>query len=200
DVVVAARDQFGNISKSINGPITVALANNPLGATLNGTLTATAANGVATLAGLSLNKVGTGITLQVSSGALSGTVSKPITIIAGATTQLAVTVQPPGTVVAGATFSVTVRAQDAQGNVITSFNSPVILSVGTNPGGLGILGGTVTSIAVTDGGSGYSSASPPNVSIDGGGGSGATAIAVVNDTTGAISSIMLLTGGSGYTS
>ena len=44
-----------------SGDVTLALANNPNGATLGGTLTATAANGVATFSALTLDKPGSGL-------------------------------------------------------------------------------------------------------------------------------------------
>jgi formylglycine-generating enzyme required for sulfatase activity len=58
-----------------------------------------------------------------------------------------------------------------------------------------ISGGTVASIAVTDGGAGYSQA--PVVILAGGGGTGATATALM--TGDAVSQINVMTGGSGYT-
>ena len=56
----------------------------------------------------------------------------------------------------------------------------------------------VTSIPVSSGGTGY--IAPPYVSITGGGGSGATAIASINRTTGAITGIQITCPGCGYTS
>jgi FtsP/CotA-like multicopper oxidase with cupredoxin domain len=56
--------------------------------------------------------------------------------------------------------------------------------------------GTVTSLALTNGGSGYTA--PPQVIISGGGGAGATAVATLNTGTG-VASIVLTNGGSGYT-
>ena len=58
------------------------------------------------------------------------------------------------------------------------------------------MGGVVDTIAVTAGGSGYTSA--PAVSFSGGGGSGATATAVIDS--GAVTAITITGGGSGYTS
>ena len=55
----------------------------------------------------------------------------------------------------------------------------------------------VTSITVGNGGTGYMG--PPSVTISGGGGSGATAVAVINSS-GVVTSFTVLTGGSGYTS
>ena len=49
----------------------MALDNNPGGAKLGGTLSVKASNGVATFSGLTLNKVGTGYTLQLTSSGLT---------------------------------------------------------------------------------------------------------------------------------
>ena len=54
---------------SFNGTVTVALASNPIGGTLGGTLSVTAQSGVATFSGLTLNEPG-GYTLSVSSSGL----------------------------------------------------------------------------------------------------------------------------------
>jgi hypothetical protein len=59
-----------------------------------------------------------------------------------------------------------------------------------------ISGGAVTTISVTNGGSGYTTA--PIVTISGGGGSGATATATISG--GAVTTISVTNGGSGYTS
>jgi formylglycine-generating enzyme required for sulfatase activity len=59
-----------------------------------------------------------------------------------------------------------------------------------------ITNGSVATIEITDGGSGY--VAPPNVAFIDGGGSGASALAQV--TAGAVSAILLETSGSGYTS
>jgi hypothetical protein len=58
--------------------------------------------------------------------------------------------------------------------------------------------GVVSEINVTNQGSGYSASSPPSVSISGGGGSGATAKAIVED--GKIKRVDITDSGSGYTS
>ena len=63
-LVVTAEDAFGNVAPSFTGSVTLALATNPGGATLGGTVTVTASAGVATFAGLTLNKAGTGYTLR----------------------------------------------------------------------------------------------------------------------------------------
>jgi hypothetical protein len=60
--------------------VLVAFANNPTGATLGGTLTVTASQGVATFSGLTINKVGSGSTLQVASSGLSPAVTNAINV------------------------------------------------------------------------------------------------------------------------
>ena len=57
--------------------------------------------------------------------------------------------------------------------------------------------GPVTSINITNAGSDYDAASPPNITISGGGGEGATGAVTVN---GSITEISVDSGGSGYTS
>ena len=63
---VTTEDRFGNIVPSFTGSVAVELANNPRGGTLNGTLTVSAANGVASFAGLTLDTAALGYTLQAS--------------------------------------------------------------------------------------------------------------------------------------
>ena len=62
----------GALKTAYNGPVTVALANNPGGSVLNGTTTVTAAGGVATFNGLSVSNVGTGYTLVASAPGIAG--------------------------------------------------------------------------------------------------------------------------------
>ena len=69
-LTVEAEDSSGNLLSSFNGTMTLALANNPSGATLGGTLTATASNGVATFSDLTLTRAASGYTLDVSASGL----------------------------------------------------------------------------------------------------------------------------------
>ena len=141
-LTITAEDAQGNVATSFTGSETVALASNPGSSTLGGTLTVTAANGVATYSGLTLNKVGSSYTLAVTSGTLTAATSSAISVAAGTATQLLITTQPPSTVTAGAGFGFTVTAEDAEGNV-TSFASSVTVTLASNPGG-SIFDGTTT--------------------------------------------------------
>src|SRR5213076_2062173 len=134
---------------AFSGSVTVALGANPGGGTLAGTATVTAAGGVATFSGLSVNKAGSGYTLTAAATGLRTSTSAPFTITVGALAQLAFTVQPTN-VVAGATIApaVQVTGQDAQGNTVTAFSGNVTVAIGSNPGG-GTLAGTTTVAAVS---------------------------------------------------
>ncbi len=60
-----------------------------------------------------------------------------------------------------------------------------------------VVSGAITAIAITNGGSGFTTANPPTVTISGGSGSGATATAVVNGA-GVITSLTIGSGGTLY--
>ncbi len=62
-----------------------------------------------------------------------------------------------------------------------------------------ITGDAVSGITITDGGAHYKVATPPSVTISGGGGTGATATATVSST-GIVNGITITSGGSGFTS
>ncbi len=63
-----------------SGTVSVAFASNPTGATLGGTLTVTASQGVASFTNLTINKIGSGYTLRVSSSGLTSATSNPINV------------------------------------------------------------------------------------------------------------------------
>ena len=108
---------------------------------LGGTLTATAQNGVAKFAGLTLTKAGTGYTLRVSSTGLAGATTNAFEVKPLAPTQLVLTTQPPSSVTVGLEFGLAVAAEDQFDNVDTNFGSSVTVALSNNPGGA-TLGGT----------------------------------------------------------
>ena len=80
-VQVAVEDSFGNVLTNDNTDhITVSPGTNPSGGTLSGTLTRTVNGGVATFNNLSVNKAGTGYTLQASDSPLILATSNPFNI------------------------------------------------------------------------------------------------------------------------
>src|SRR5207253_9940344 len=70
--IFSAEDQYGNVDPTFTGSVAIALASNPGGATLGGTLTVSAVKGVATFSSLTIGTPGSGYTLQGSSAGLSG--------------------------------------------------------------------------------------------------------------------------------
>src|ERR1044072_2508526 len=100
-VKVRALDALGNLVPSFTGSVTIALGNNPGGATLSGTTPVSAASGVATFFDLSVNKTGTGYPLAASASGLGAVTSTAFDITPGTASQLAFTVQPVNTVAGG---------------------------------------------------------------------------------------------------
>jgi len=85
-VVVTAHDAVGNTATDFSGNVTVAIATNPGGGTLSGTLTLAAVAGIATFSDLSIDQSGTGYTLQATSGGLTSAPSATFDITGGAAT------------------------------------------------------------------------------------------------------------------
>src|SRR5690242_13655380 len=143
-VKVRAVDSLGNVVPGFTGSVSIALGNNPAGATLSGTAAVAAIGGVATFGDLSVNKTGAGYTLTAAASGFAPVTSTAFDITPGTATQLAFTVQP-STTVAGAAISpaVQVTALDAAGNLAPSFTGNVTVVLGNNPGG-STLGGTTT--------------------------------------------------------
>src|SRR5262249_18605788 len=111
-VKIAAVDPDGAVDTTYNGAISVVLGANPGGASLGGTPTQPAINGVATFGDLTLNKSGNGYTLLASSTGLPGTTVTGLNVKAAAADHLVVIGQPPSSVPAGNTFPLVVAAED----------------------------------------------------------------------------------------
>ncbi len=82
-VKVTALDAFDNPVSSFTGSVTITIGNNGgtlLPGTLSGTTTVTAVNGVATFANLSIDQLGSGYTLQVTTSGVTGAESQPFNI------------------------------------------------------------------------------------------------------------------------
>ena len=142
-VRVAVRDAAGNLITGAPTQVTLSLTN-AAGATLSGTLVATTVNGVATFSGLSVDKAGTGYTLQADAAGLTPAMSPAFGVSPGAASALAFVTQP-GNGTAGAAFApaVSVAVLDAQGNTVTASGSGITLALSPHPSG-GTLSGTKT--------------------------------------------------------
>ena len=132
-VQVAVRDALGNVVTSSTASVTLAIGANPGGATLGGTTTVAAANGVATFANLTLNQSGIGYTLIASSPSLTGATSSAFNVTA-----------TPASVVIFSGNNQTAPAGTALGQ-------PLVVEV-RDAGGAPVAGATVT-WATLDGGS-----------------------------------------------
>jgi hypothetical protein len=146
---VAIQDASGSTLTGATDTVTIALGTNPGAATLLGTKTVKAVNGVAVFDALSVQKAGTGYTLTSTSGPLTGATSAPFSIVAAPSSQLQFRTQPSNTT-AGAPFSpsIEVTITDAFGNTVTTATDQVSLVLGLNPGGATLLGTpTVAAVA-----------------------------------------------------
>src|SRR5678815_2428583 len=93
-------------------------------ATLQGTTSATAVNGVATFANLSYNKAET-ITISFNSPGLTSALSGSISVAPTAANKLTILTQPPALATAGVAFSPQpqIRVEDQFGNLRNNDNS-----------------------------------------------------------------------------
>ena len=132
-MVVAVENSAGTRDIDYTGTVTIALAHNPGGDALEGTLTADVYEGVAVFSGLTLKVPDSGYTITATASGLSSTTTAPFNVSLGAT-ELIVTSEPPDSVQAGTTFSVTVSAEDGEGNVDSSYNSAIKLTLGNANG------------------------------------------------------------------
>ncbi len=141
-IVVDEEDRYGNVETGDNSTVVTASVSSGAG-TLEGTMTATVVNGVASFDDLEDNTAGA-LTLQFAAPNLPAAISDPSVVSPAAASSLTVN-RPPGGVTAGTAFSLEVDAYDPYGNLATSFDSAVTVGVAS---GSGTLSGTVTTDAV----------------------------------------------------
>jgi streptogramin lyase len=77
---VSVEDAYRNVVTNATNVVSVALANNPTGAQLGGTLSVSAKLGVAAFSTLTINKAGNGYTLRLTSAGLTSVVSNAINV------------------------------------------------------------------------------------------------------------------------
>jgi trimeric autotransporter adhesin len=138
--VVQIQDVNGNIDVSDNSTVvTLAIGANPGAGTLTctGGLSKTVTTGVATFAGCTIDKVGTGYTLVATSSPVrTSTTSSPFNTALGTATKLGFTSQPgASTINVPFTIQPVVAIQDAGGNTMTTVAATTVtLGLGANPG------------------------------------------------------------------
>ena len=143
-ISVEIQDAFGNKTTDTD-TITLAINNNPEGATLGGTLSVAASAGEASFNDISLDAVGTGYTLDASAAGLSTSTSDPFDVIATAT-QIIIT-QNPSTTSTGDALSPSIIAEirDSQNNLVLGATNSVTVGFNSDPsGGSATLSGTKT--------------------------------------------------------
>jgi len=136
-VVVTAHDSFANTASGFSGTVTVAIAANPAGGTLSGTLSQMAVAGVATFSDLRIDLNGTGYTLHVTSGSMTSTPSATFNITGGAATgSVVVAAGDAQTGLVGFALNVApaVRVRDAANAPVA--NAQVTFAVASGGGGV----------------------------------------------------------------
>ena len=145
---VAVLDALGNTVGGAADTITLAITGGTgaAGATLGGTVSAAAVNGLATFADLTVDKVGGSYTLTATAGGLAAATCTVFAVSPGPPARLVFSVQPSRTAV-GAVIrpAVEVGVQDAEGNTPTvlALSATVAITAGSGTPGAH-LGGTAT--------------------------------------------------------
>jgi hypothetical protein len=142
EVTVAIRNVDGDIIQSDDNDVTLSIYSGP-SATLTGTTTVAAHNGVATFSGITINTAGTfRLTASDSADNVSSTISSfafDVSTPVASTGSLFFS-QQPTQIGAGTAFNVVVLVNNLTGNTITSDSSTVTLSVANGPNGASGLG------------------------------------------------------------
>ena len=137
-VTVSAEDKLGFVDRSYTGSITTFLARNPGGSTLGGTLAVSAFQGTASFSNLTLNRLGTGYTLQATGPRLSSTTTSPFDVTAIATTTVLTSSAASATFGQSVTFTATVSGNAGQGvptGVVVFYDGSTYLGIATLTGG-----------------------------------------------------------------
>jgi VCBS repeat-containing protein len=144
-VKVAIQDAAGNTVTSATDLITIGIGSNPSAGTLSGTTTVSAVNGVATFAGLSIDRSGNGYTLTASASGLTAVTSPSFDIVPGAANRL-VFITGPSDRIVGEKFSpaIQVQVQDAGGNPVLTATGQITITSSVT----GTLAGTSTATPV----------------------------------------------------
>ena len=116
---------------------------------MSGTLTVSAVSGEATFNDISIDKIGSGYTLDAMATGLTTATSGSFNITVGAPTQLVYSVEPTNTVsTVTVSPAIQVQVQDAGGNLVPTATDSITLVINNNPGS-GTLSGTLTVAAVS---------------------------------------------------
>jgi hypothetical protein len=145
EITVDVEGPDGTLDPAASGTLTIAMADQPGGASLGGTLPATINDGVATFNGLSIDQAGSGYALSVGGGAFSPLTSSAFAVTPAAASQLVVASEPAGSMTAGSSTGLTVHVEDAFGNLATGYGGEVTVALAGGPFGAGLDGSLSTS-------------------------------------------------------
>jgi hypothetical protein len=150
--VITVQDGGGAVDAAYNGPVTLSLQSGTgtPGATLGGTLTVNAVNGVARFYGISVDKAGTAYILVASSGSLTPSQSQPFTA-AGPATQVTFTNQPGGGSGPILNPQPVLAVEDAGGNVVSDYTGNVTIAIRLGTGAPGAVLNGNPKVAVLNG-------------------------------------------------
>ena len=146
-ITIDVENNAGTLLTTDNSNVTLNIATGPAGATLGGTTTVAAVNGIATFTDLFVATPGTNYSLIATDGTDVPASSGAFTITAPVTHTLAFVQQPVNTSIAGTVGTITVDIEDSSGNLVTTDENPVTLAIAGSPAGV-VLGGTTTVAAV----------------------------------------------------
>ena len=148
-IKIQVQDAGGNLVTTATDSITLAINNNPGSGTLSGTFTVAAVSGEATFNDISIDKIGSGYTLDATASGLSTATSASFDITLGAAAQLVYSVGPTNAVSTVAISpAIKVQVQDAGGNLVPTATDSITLAINNNPSS-GTLSGTLTVSAVS---------------------------------------------------
>lgn len=117
---VLAEDANGNVDSTFNGKIALSLSENPVSATLSGTTTVTAVNGVASFKNLAIDKAGGGLQLAAAAVGLTPASTSPFTVTsAGAQMTLVAQNLSAGLIASQHSNSFSVSVKDTSGNPLS---------------------------------------------------------------------------------
>jgi uncharacterized repeat protein (TIGR03803 family) len=149
-ISVEVHDSTGALLTSDNSTVTLQIASGPAGAKLNGTLSTTVVNGVATFSGLSIEAAGT-YTLEATDGSLTAATTVPFALTVTPTTAThLVFLQQPTTTTAGhaGVKSFIVEILDKKNKLVTTDESIINIAVSGKPVGGSLSSGTTSVEAV----------------------------------------------------
>lgn len=149
-VQVAFQDEAGGTAVTATGSITLSFSSNPTGATLSGTLTAQAVQGIATFDDVRVNRAGQPYSLQAVAAGFAVATSATFSVAAGPPVSLALVTQPAGGSASGDPLAQqpVIQLRDAQGNDARLAGITVTAIVASGPG---VLGGATSVVTNTEG-------------------------------------------------